>query len=232
MKPLISLADLKSLLPIRPTSTEFDPRCKVAILSATAQIESGLRRSFARKEYTQFETSRLSVSQGIDLWGTSDDGLMATIKPQTFSLSGIAIDTTQPVELRYDPGLVFGDDTIIDPARYTLDAEAATIAIRYPTRHAPKAFRLTYTAGLPATEKEAGWFCLSDALVDDYAPVKLACQMQAMHLFNKSSPETIGKVADGTDGKKRPIPFQVPGGLLPDVADLVKGWRRLSYGRS
>jgi hypothetical protein len=225
MSALITVSELKEFISVRDGVTKFDTKLQAVIVGATAMIEQACRRSFAKKDRVERFAPSNSYGSGVDLYGTSLTGLNTYVKSQRITLAGLSVDTTKALDIRYDVRAVFGDDTVIDPVNYTLvDPDKGIIDLRYPTRHATAALRVSYNAGW---SESADAFPTMSASAP--ADVKLACQLQAMFLWNRFDPNTLGMTSDN-DAKSPSNTFVVKGGVVPDAAVLLAPYRRVLTG--
>lgn len=226
---LASLVETRSLLPVRPGVTSFDSKIKSLLRMATRQIEIACKRTFAQKDYVEIIDSQPTHTAGVDLYGTSESGLLSRVSTQKVILRGAPVDP-ETLDVRYDYLNSFGETTRVPSGDLSLDDDQCTLFIRHPMIRAPRALKISYKAGYAAATEETvddeTWKTMSES-----APFELqqACILQAVNLWNKTDFNNVGLTSDGSaDGAK----FSVKGGLLPDVISLVYPYRKILSGRN
>lgn len=224
-KPLVAIEDVREHLPVRSGNDAFDRRIAMLTAVATSQIETLTRRAFTRQAHTEILNSISTASLTYDFYSpTNEDGVAITAREVRYNLKGFPIDLSQPVALFYDPKRVFGQDTLVDPLSYAIDAERGTLTLRIPTRDYTASLKLTYTAGyLVDTETDS----LTEAAPAD---LKLACITQVIHLFNRLQSDNIGVDNERGAGTVASAKFLTRGGLTPEAAAMVAHYRQPALG--
>lgn len=222
--PLITLEDVKGLLPIRDGNTDFDAQIESHIATASMTIERACRQSFARAERSELYSSRATSEVRYDLYGADSDGLGDGLayrsREQTLMLRAEPIDVSEDVIVRYDTRRQFGDDTIIAAENYFVDVERNAILLRYPTRAALSAIQVTYTAGYAEADGT-----LSASIPDD---LKRAAIMQTIYLFNRSLPEQLGATTIEQGDETKTLDDS---GISREVRPLLRPYKRVLTGR-
>lgn len=220
--PLISLADVKSLLPIRAGNTQFDAQLTALILVATRQIEHFCRREFAKSVRTEYRTPRNTEVYGYDLHGQSETGVSAGVADQLMLLQASPVDTEAEFKVYYDPARVFGEDTLVPAENIFLDAQptTATIHFRWPTRAVRNSVKLVYTAGFLSADGS-----LSASLPLD---IKQAAIFQTVYMFNRSLPDDMGSSTRTEDGQTIEVERDA---IVREAAALLAPYRKLLIGR-
>lgn len=229
-KPLATLAEVKALLRVREGTTEHDQRIQLLLNTASSQITTALRRQLAGGQYVDLFRTVGSGRARYDWRGsTNESGQVYDVRRQRFVLTALTVDPAQPFEVRYDPRGVFGDDTVVNPELYTLEPEDGVLWLEAITQDALAALRVTYAGGWP--EDDAG--TLSVALGADmrFAPLRLACITQTVHLFSRLVPDNIGVDADRGAGTVPTGRFTTRGGLCSEAQALVAPFVQPLVGR-
>ncbi len=152
---LISLAALKSNLPVRAGNTTHDDRLRNMIRVATAQIEAATRRSFDKKVRVELYNTRDAGNRVINLGGVSDlsvdtfrnMGTTILVREQIIMLKSLPVDTSATIEVRYDPLRVFGTNTVVAADNYSVDAANGRMFLRFGTSRGVNTLQITYTGG-------------------------------------------------------------------------------------
>ena len=159
--PFISLQDVKSLLPIRDGNTSLDATLESHIRTASEQIQAHTRRQFDRASRVELHNTRDNARRVYDLGGTDSFndqtfqtmGTRVAVREQIITLAALPVDEAETFEVRYDPFRQFGDDTVVDPEYYYLDAETGRLILGFSTARRWRSLQITYTAGVLATQR-------------------------------------------------------------------------------
>lgn len=221
--PIITLDHLKQYLSVRAGVTEYDARLTAFIQVASQSLENFTRRAFAQKAYTTFFNSRNTFADVYNLYG-SGDAYRRSVREVSYSLPGYPVAEAEPVTVLYDPDRKFGPETELTSDDYYLDAEFGRIFISLPMRKGERTIKVTYTAGYPV---EGG--TLQTNAPED---LKLACTLQAIHLWNRSQPDNVGVEVDRSQGETASALAANPGGLCVEAAMLAAPYKRLLLGNA
>lgn len=225
MTPIITLAYLKTFLPIRAGNTDFDAKLTEIIKTASQMIEDYCHMEFAEAARTQYFTSRATRHIGLDLHGGSEDGKLLTAREQLLVLNCKPVSEADPVSVYYDPKGRFGDDvSALDPeVDYRVDYLNGLIYLTYPTSYVRRGVKVEFTAG----------YAVASGTLQDSAPtdLKMACLVQSIFLFNKLTPENIGVSEDREEGSTSTGTYTKPAGLVPEAAAMLKNYRQVLVGR-
>lgn len=222
---LVTVAEVKGELPIAPGNSTFDARIQRYIDLATRQIEDATQREYdqqARVEFFATTDTRDLVYDFVNT--TNEDGVVLLARSRRIVLKAAPILASPAIDIRYDPNRVWGDDTIIQPANYVVDAEQGVVTLTYPTLRSQQALRIAYTGGYASAGNP---LTLSAAIPAD---LKQACISQVQFLFKKLGGDNLGMSSDQGEGKVPGGKFSSIKGLTPEVADMVSGYRRLLMG--
>jgi hypothetical protein len=224
MAPLITVEDAAALLPIRAGNTSQDAKLNLLILSASALIEQAISRELEKKERVEFFRSANTYRQYYDFSGTENTGgTYVDPRPARYVLKAFNIDLTAPFVVRYDPTRVFGDDTIVDPAYYSLNAADGLLMMRFAMYEAQDALKITYTGGYAANSEGN----LSATIPSE---IKMACLAQVLHMFGKFTADNIGKTADTTEGRTGGNNYSTKMGLVPEALSLIARYKPVGVG--
>jgi hypothetical protein len=224
-KPIVSVEDVRSHLPVRAGDESFDARLASLILVATTQIESATGRRFTRQSFTQvfptIETGRYTYDFANP---TNEDGLISRPRQVRYYLAGVDPLASPAPTVHYDPSGLFGEQTLVAPGGYSLDQATGTIALRIATRDHPAALRVVYTAGYAIDIP-------SDSLrVAAPETLKMACVLQAVAMFNRFNADNLGMDIDRGKGGADTGRYVTRNGLTPEAAGLVALYRRHRTG--
>lgn len=226
--PLVSLADVMAHLPVRSGNASYDERIQLLIDTATQQIEAATRRSFTRQQHSEYFRTLSNSDSRYDLFGVDNEyGTYTYAREIRYVLRGIPISTAveTPFTVYYDPSRVFGADTAVDPASYSLRTESSQLFVRMPMAEGPDFLKVVYTAGY-ADDGET-----VPTLVGVPADLRLACIAQVTHLFTRMTTDNIGvDVADRSSKSAMEARFMTRGGLTPEAAALVSRYRQPLLG--
>lgn len=223
-KPIVSVEDVRSHLPVRAGDESFDTRLRNLIAVATSQIETATGRRFTRQVFTQIfptiETGRYTYDFGNP---TNEDGLLSSPRAVRYNLTGMDPATSPAPTVHYDPSGVFGADTVVDPSRYHISRNGV-LTLRIATREHPAALRVVYTAGYPIDTT-------TDTLrIDSPAVLQLACTLQTVAMFNRFNADNIGIDIDRGKGGAETARYVTRNGLTPEAAALVAPYRQPLLG--
>jgi hypothetical protein len=244
-KPLITLAEAKAALSVRPEVTKDDARLTRLALLATLQIEFVTERYFTRQSFVEFLTTRDNQRTDYDFRGSADyavptfdvGGMRTIVTPASFQLDGVEIDPAT-LEAWYNPtsrgANDFGnDDKLVSEQDFQLDAENSSLHLYIATRFRLRALKVSYTAGYVAapTEDKPDEITLSDS-----APsyLKEACLIQTLFLNAKLRTDNIGMAAERTTSDKGKVGFSYwlkTNGLTSEVIPLIAHLKRARTGR-
>lgn len=216
-KPLVSLADVMSNLPVRSGNATYDARITDLILVASSQIEAAVRRSFTEQEHTQYFRTVNTRSMRYDFGGaTNESGLYEHARAVRYPLIGYPFQTSPAIQVFYDPYRVFDGNTLVESNRYVVRGDG-TLILRMPTVEGEDFLKVVYTAGFTVGT--------DDVLVGVPADIRIACITQVMHLFSRLTPDNIG--VDSERGSKSVAPAKLTklGGLVPEAANMVMKYR-------
>ena len=208
--PIISLQELKVLLPVRSGNTDFDARMSQAIEVATLQLEGHCHRLFAKQTHVQFFSSRQTHRNGF------------ARGEQILTLHGMPVDEGQPIIVSYDPVRVWDADDLIDTSNYHVDDEGGRIFLRIGSRVLIRSIKVEYTAGYEAVSGT-----LSDNAPED---LKMACAIQAANIFHRSDPNNIGVTERQGKGKNATAKWSRESGITPEAASYARRFRRVLTG--
>lgn len=219
MTNLVSVDDVKALLPIRQSNSSYDAKIKGLIATATQEIETTCRQSFAKAVRTEFHTSRLNHRSQYDFGGWSETATRVAVEEQAILLRASPLDVSAGVKVWYDPSRRFGDTDLLGEGDFFLDPDPtlSRVLIAIPTIHREYAFKIEYTAGYAEANGS-----LSAAL-DEHAPtLKKACIDTVVYLFNQTS--------DSADAEKS-SQFTNSRVIPPNAMTLLSPYRRILTGR-
>lgn len=241
-KPLVTIDEVKVLLPIRAGNADFDERVASLIVLATKQIEQATKRFFEKQEHTQFLASRDTARATLDLIGDDRATVMALVEdfhtsgtrteitPQTLTLQSFPVDTAQTVEVIYDPLMRFANNQtfiVVNSNSYEVDPDNGLLHLRFPMRRGRRRLRVKFTAGFVAAGSPS---TLSDDLATQgFEDIKQAAIIQATFLFKKLDRENVGKKKDRRQGGSD-ADFWKIGGLAPEAASLLTKYKAILKG--
>lgn len=227
---LIALDAVKGFLDIREEVTTFDASLNALIDLATAEIEQETGRLFTSQAFVEdFDTAQ-TVTRVWDFGGSSPSGLTTRERPQNYRLVGIEIDSGIGLDVRYDPLLVFGDDTLIlnlaGQPDYIINFETGLLELLTGTHAHRKALRVSYTAGYA---QDGSTDILDPAEVPEM--LRQACMFQVAFLRKRQRIDNIGTKTERGGGKVPVINFTTIKGLCPEATGLLRGFKRITVGR-
>jgi hypothetical protein len=242
-KPLVTVDDVKCLLPIRDGNVSFDERIRTLIITATAQIEQATKRFFERQVHVQHFAARNTSRTLIDLIGDDrstvrgfDDyhtsGTRGETNIQTLTLQSFPVDIAQTVEVIYDPQGRFANNSsfiVVDDDNYEVDEDKGLIYLRFGMRRGRRRIQVTFTGGFVAAG-DTGFETLSEDLTTQgFDDIKQAAIIQTVFLFKKLDRENVGKKQDQKQGGQ-PLPFRKMGGLCPEAGSLLTAYKAILKG--
>lgn len=223
MTRMISIADVKTLLPLRAGNTSYDARLEQIITSVSSMIETECRQKFTKAERVEMHTARAAYTRTLNLY-VEGEAYSGRVEEQIIPLRASPIDIAQPVTVWYDPRRKFTDDTLVADEYYTVDEELSRVLLTFPTDYARSAIRVRYTAGFA----EGADGTLSDSLAEQAPDLKQAAILAALHMWNRSNPENVGSERDGDrEDRTRNNAF----GLPKECLALIAPYRRVLTGR-
>lgn len=244
--PLLTLAEVKALVGIRPEVTKDDAHLRLLISAATANIEFATGRQLTQQPFVEHFTSRdnRTTDYALDAgtpdyfaFGINGGGLKTVVKPSTYSLKGVNPDPATLV-VHYNPTARdeadYGDAHLLTESDYELDAERGTLTVMAGTRYAPRALRVAYTAGYAAAPEDAqadpAVLCLSAAIPDG---LRMAAILQVQFLRSKFKADNIGMGSERSASEKGKVSvsnFLAVTGLTPEVWPYVAHLKRPRVG--
>lgn len=219
--PFVTRDELKAYLNVADGVTAYDDRIDALVLEASRMIETFARRKFAKAQRTEYFHTAKNHNAALNFLDHGD-GTTTEVHPRTLTLGGIPVDTGAEFKVYYDSARAFEETALVESSKYFLDAETGKLTLLFQMNTHPRSLKVVYTAGY-----EASGGTLSDNAPGD---LKHACVLQALHLWNKSSPENAGFSSDDEDGEPRDF-----GGsdlYIPEMKSLVRPYRRLLTGGS
>lgn len=230
--PLVTLDEVRAYMAIRSdvSMPDVDLRLSNLTMLATRQLEQALDCEFDYKQRTEyFSTSKSSrykydfgASTGINEWG-----VRAAPMTQSFWLKGWPVDLNQPFSVWYDPHRQFDDTTLVDPncGGYILDDVRGKLDLTIMAHPHQRAVQVQYYGGY-AIDTATGTLTTS-------APIELktACIIQTVFLFTRVQPDNIGMTQDRGGGKVGQGTFSTRGGITPEAANMLWGYKRLAVGK-
>lgn len=239
-KPIVTLEEAKEFLGVPDSATKLDLRYTMMIEAATRQIEQATGRFFTRQAFTEFLTSRDSLRVDYDLTGdmpgVAQSGLQRVATPQTIYLRGVSIAADPAPKVWYDPyptgtDAYSDDDLLTEGVDYIVDRDNDTLLVYIGTRYRPRAFKIDYTAGYEVDATDTLSTNVPDLL-------KMACFIQMQFLNVKLRDSNIGMGGErtavvGSSGKSVGVfsQFLVTSGLTPEVASMLRDYKRVATGR-
>ena len=222
---LVTVAEVKGELPIAAGNTSFDARIQRYIDLASSQIEDATQCEFDLRARVEFFATQDTRDLVYDFSNTQNEaGVYLTARRRRIVLKAVPVLASPAIDIRYDPNRVWGDDTIVDPANYVVAADEGVVTLIYPTIRSAQALRIAYTAGYASSGSP---LTLSASIP---AKLKQACISQVQFLFQKLAGDNLGMTSDRAEGKVPAGQFSTVKGLIPEVADMVSGYRRLVMG--
>jgi hypothetical protein len=225
---LCSLEDVKTFLLVRPGNTDLDERLLRLIRVASSQIEDATQMKLAGGVYTDLFDTRDARDYAYDFSGVSnDEGVIQKAVRQRILLKAAPVLSSANFSVHYDPIRGFGPETLVAPEYYVLHADRGELWLQYPTINWLQSLKVIYTAGY----KGVGGADTA-ALPELPEDIRMACALQAVFLFRKTSPDNVG--TDQDQGKGRggaPSRFVSLGALTPEATELVLPYKRLLTGR-
>jgi hypothetical protein len=222
--PLVSLDDVKGLLPIREGNSTFDNKIAMMIRIASGQIETAIERELTYMERIQFFRTPYTRTTSYDFLDTmNESGVTSRSRRVRYALKALPVDRAAPFTVYYDPYRNFGPDTIVDPRFYTVDYDMGLFMIQLDMVDALDSLKVVYSAGFaPGVTGD-----LSDAITDDF---KMACISQAISLFQRATPDNVGKDTDSTQKNTGGGRFANKAGIVPEAIALISRYRALAVG--
>ncbi len=227
---LVTVEAAKLFLDVRDETTKFDATLTALIDLATAEIEQETGRLFTLQAIIEdFDTAQ-TITRVWDFGGSSPSGLTTKARPQNYRLKGVKIDSGIGLDVRYDPLLVFGDDTLIKNLAgqpdYIINFETGLLQLLTGTHAHRSALRVSYTAGY-AQDGSTG------VLKADEVPEMLrqACLFQVAFMRKRQRIDNIGTKTERGGGKVPVVNFTTIKGLCPETAGLLRGFKRITVGR-
>lgn len=226
--PIVTLDYIKTeFIEFREGFTEKDTLITNFIALATKQLETATGRSFTKQARTEILDARNTSLSVYDFTGNAEEGIVGSSREQILRLKGLAIDTGETFEIRYDPNRLFDTPgTVVPSTDYYIDDELGRVYLRHPTSKTPKSIKVTYTAGYEAAGSP---LTLQDSIPED---IKQACVYQTMFLYNTRNLESINAEDDRSDGGAGSIRKIKVGGLTPESYSLIAPYKILRTGRN
>jgi len=229
-KPLVSVSDVRPLLPIRAGMEDYDARIAGLILTATRDIERAIDRRLTRQVFTQtfptYDAETVSYDFNVS---NNESGLLSAARTVRYNLLGCDVLASPEVEVYYDRAEAFAAETVL---RFGIDyfirpaADQGYLELRYPTRESPGGLKVTYTAGY---EVDTASDSLRLSAPDD---LRTACQLQVLFLWNRTTSDNVGMDVDRAQGKNSAAKFRVRAGLTPEAAAMVAPYRQPKLSRA
>lgn len=240
--PLVTIDEVKTLLPVRVGNAEFDARIETLTKVATTQIEQATKRFFSSQVHVQHFAARDTARVQLDLIGDDRSTVMALIedfhtsgtrteiRPQTLTLQSFPVDTAQSVEVIYDPlGRFANNQTfiVVNSNSYEVDPDNGLIHLRFPMKRGRRRIRVTFTGGFAAAGTPS---TLSvDLEAQGFDDIKQAAIVQTVFLFKKLDRENVGKKGDQKQGGQV-TNFRKMAGLAPEVGSLLTKYKAILKG--
>jgi hypothetical protein len=215
--PLVTLDEAKEFMGIRPTNAGHDMLITALVMASTLELEHATQREF---EYG-------NKSQRFNTLRTCYGGDRQNMQ---FFLHGINVDGLSPVDVWYDPDLIFGADTKLTPITdYIVDTEEAVIHLKSNTWPHKLALKVDYVAGYVSGGTPP---TLSDTAPAD---LKSACLFQTLFMFKRHRSDNVGMTGErglGTDQTGvSSEKWNTPIGLCKEAQGLARPYRRVVMGR-
>jgi hypothetical protein len=222
--PIVTVEEVRALLPIREGNVTFDPKINLLIATASGQIENAIRRELDRKARVEFFRTPDTGRSFYDFDNTTNaSGLYSNPRRTRYALNTVNIDPESLV-VHYDPARQFGEGTAVDPKLLTLNAKDGLLTLHLTMRDSMDGLRVMYTGGFAASGEP---LTLSESVPAD---IKMACLSQVLHLFNRFTADNAGKESDSTQRRSGGGRFSVSGGLVPEAVALVSRYKAVGLG--
>lgn len=219
---IIFLEELKEAVGVESGYAMQDAKMLKAIAAATKTIQDIAGRNFSMNDYTEFLDTVYNSTAFYDIYGISSTGYASVANERGYTLKNTPIDLAETFSVYYDVNLKYGEDTLLDPSKYTLDPETGKLYLNFATVACRRALKVIYTAGYPSTTVGSET-ALSASLPADLVQ---ACVWQAQHTFDKMNASSINSFYSGTVGKSDSYRYVNVAGITPEAAAIAVRYKR------
>jgi hypothetical protein len=222
--PIVTVEEVRALLPIRDGNTTFDTKINLLIATASGQVENTMQRELDRRQRVEHFRTPDTHRSFYDFHSTTNtSGFRDNPRRTRYSLMAFNIDPAS-VQVHYSAIRQFDDTALVDPRFYTVDARNGYLIMHYGMHDTLDGLQVTYTGGFEAAGDPP---TLSAAIPAD---IKMACLSQVLHLFNRSTADNAGKDSDSTQGRTGGGRFSVKGGMVPEAVALISRYKAIGVG--
>jgi hypothetical protein len=214
---LCGVQDVRAITSVARTNSEFDTGVEPWIIAASSAVRTFTRAGFDYAQYTETFPTR-DRFQG---------------DPFTVGLRNLPVDLNKPIEVLYSSRGRFRDngfEVVPDVYFEVEDATMGRLSVDITTRSARSGLRVTYWAGYPLKDANAGGTL---KVLDVPDNIRTAAAIQAAYLMKKNKDNALGKTTvQSNENVQETYDRGGSTGLIREAQGLLLGIRKPLVGRT